>query len=287
MRRRLSEEVEPPAFGTYGRLDYDNIADRLLCHVCGGWYRNLAQHVRLTHGWTADDYREYAGLNRQTRLITPTMRARLREQSLPLIERLRAEGKLKRWNEDPEKWRRDKAAAVETIHQGLRSEASRHRRDSWSEEDRQARSEVRRQRNLAGLDKATPEAIGEGLKRFYREHPEAVDRDRLRRIAQGRQIGEKTAREAACPHCGQTFRAASHRDKYCPTCRPAVEREYQRLWKARWWERQRSGDSSTGEGAAVYWFCWDAFLTAARGPAVAWWPACCYTTNRLNYWWCI
>jgi hypothetical protein len=42
-----------------------------------------------------------------TRVITPTMRERLRETSAPLIAQLRAEGKPRRWDEDAEKWQHD------------------------------------------------------------------------------------------------------------------------------------------------------------------------------------
>ena len=105
-----------PAFGTLGRLEYDPLEDRLLCHVCGGWFRNLAQHARLTHGWTVDDYRASAGLNRQTRLIAEGLRERLRQQTAPLIARLQAEGKLRNWGEDRQRWAEDKAKAAGLLH---------------------------------------------------------------------------------------------------------------------------------------------------------------------------
>lgn len=70
--------------GTYGRLDYDAVEDALLCHVCGRWVKNLAQHACLSHKLSAADYREL-------------------EVSMPVIARLRAEGKLRRWHEDREK----------------------------------------------------------------------------------------------------------------------------------------------------------------------------------------
>lgn len=59
-------------FGQPGKLHYDEIMDALLCHLCGGWYRNLAQHARLAHGLTAGEYCDLAGLSRQTRLVSPT-----------------------------------------------------------------------------------------------------------------------------------------------------------------------------------------------------------------------
>ena len=44
---RRHEGLEPLPFGEVGRLEYDPVEDVLLCHVCGGRYRNLAQHARL------------------------------------------------------------------------------------------------------------------------------------------------------------------------------------------------------------------------------------------------
>lgn len=229
--KRRIKELEHPPFGELGRLEYDPVQDALLCHVCGGWYRSLAQHARLAHRLLADDYRELAGLNRQTALVTPTMRERLRTVAAPLIAQLRAEGKLRRWDEDPERWRECKEAAVETIRQGLRAEGSQHRQESWDGERRSERGEQTRQRNLTGELRATPATIGEGLRRYYAEHPEAVDRERLKRMAKMPKATERTARDAVCPRCGQTFRALSHREKYCPPCRPLAAREHNTAWR--------------------------------------------------------
>lgn len=266
-------------FGAFGHLDYEALIDALCCHVCGQWKRNLAQHARLAHRLSADAYRALAGLNRTTKLVTPTMRARLREVGVPLIERLRAEGRLRRWDEDREKFRRDKAAAVEAIRQGLRPEGRRRRSDAFTTaEERRARAERRRQRNLAGLDRATPAAIAAGIRRAAGERTceccgqryEATGarqrycsncrieterergRDSARRARLRRKLGDAaaprrtpppakgTSREVVCPRCRQPFRAASHRDRYCPPCRPQVAREYQRQWQV----RQRAGQAN-------------------------------------------
>lgn len=242
--KRRREDLEPPPFGELGRLEYDPVADALLCHVCGGPYRNLAQHARLAHGLPADDYRKLAGLNRQTPLMTPTMRERLRAVVIPLIARLRKEGKLRRWDEDPERWRRCKDAAVQAIRGGLRAEGSNHRRESWDGERRGERAEETRQRNLAGELRATPEAIGEGLRRYYAEHPEAVDRERLKRMAKMPKATERTAREAVCPRCGQAFRAMSHREKYCLPCRPLAAREQNTRWRRVWRQAKARGSGN-------------------------------------------
>jgi hypothetical protein len=230
------------SYGRRGHLEYDPDEDRLLCHLCGGWFRSLASHARRAHSLSANDYRELAGLNRQTHLLSPGMRSRLREVTAPTITRLRAEGALRNWGEDAERRQRDKQAAISAIREGLRAEGSEHRRQSWSEERRRERAEFRRQRNLAGQDRATSEAISAGLKRYYAEHPEAIDYERLRHMAHQPQISEKTARAVVCPRCQAEFTAPSHRDKYCPACRPALAREYDREYK-RW--RRQEGDNGT------------------------------------------
>ena len=244
----------------YGRLDYDPVEDAFCCHVCGGWYHNLAQHARLCHGLLAAEYRQYAGLNRQTRLVTPSVRERLREVSAPLIERLRAEGKLKRWDEDPDKWARDKAAAVATIQQGMRAERNLrlrqtlHKPDVWEK-----MSQCRRERNLAGLDRASPEAIRRGLRRAAgegtcancgrtyerttvhqtrclecaREHAREYSRNHKRRTKYANpkpwhKLTVDGLWEVTCPRCEQSFITPSAKRKYCDSCREVVWREYDR-----------------------------------------------------------
>jgi predicted transcriptional regulator len=42
-------------------LTYDPIEDKVQCHLCGRWYRQLGVHLRR-HGLTADEYRREIGL---------------------------------------------------------------------------------------------------------------------------------------------------------------------------------------------------------------------------------
>lgn len=65
-------------YGDVGMLAYDPIDDKLQCHLCGKWFRSLSQHVVQKHGWSADDYREEFGLNRQQALICEGTREKLR-----------------------------------------------------------------------------------------------------------------------------------------------------------------------------------------------------------------
>lgn len=205
-----------------------------------------------------------------------------------MIERLRAEGRLRRWDEDRDKFRRDKAAAVEAIRQSLRPEGRRHRSETFTTaEERQARAEQRRQRNLAGLDRAAPAALAAGIRRAgdkracercgqrYAaagtrqrycpgcriETERECGREYARRVRLRRKFGEAAAprrtplptedmsREAVCPLCRQPFRAASHRDKYCPPRRSEVARASQCWWKAR--QRADQTDRTVAECVRV------------------------------------
>lgn len=219
-------------YSAVGVLECDPDADLLRCHICGDWKRNLAQHARLTHRLAADEYRRIAGLNRTTRLISPGQRAHLRELALPIICRLRGEGKLRRWDEDRQKLAECKSLAVAVIRDGMRSECRRHRSGNLSPEARARMSEQTRQRNLDGKLRASSEAISAGLRRYYREHPEA-GAAAAERLKKRLNPPKDTSRDVSCCLCGQVFRAASHREAVCPPCRPAARRKYSRESKRR------------------------------------------------------
>lgn len=69
---------EPDGYGHYGMLDTDDDG-LVICHDCGGSYRHLATHARLTHGYpTAEAYREAHGLARKTALVAPATSAKMR-----------------------------------------------------------------------------------------------------------------------------------------------------------------------------------------------------------------
>ncbi len=55
--RRLPDGVV--FYGRLGAIAYDADADRVQCHLCGGWYRQVGgSHLLRTHGWTLDEYRD-------------------------------------------------------------------------------------------------------------------------------------------------------------------------------------------------------------------------------------
>lgn len=196
--------VSAPLHSPPGTLEYDPDADRLRCTVCGNWYRNLAQHARLTHGLSAADYRELAGLNRTTALMAPGLRDHQRTVQAPRLRRLHAEGRIVTWADDPAWFAEVKSQAVQALRDGLRPEARQRRRALWDEARRARQGAWRRARNLAG-ERATPEQIAAGIRR-----------------------GTIT-----CERCGAVVPRTGTRQRLCPDCRREHERAYQREWKQR------------------------------------------------------
>ncbi len=47
-----------PFYGAIGELAYDPDEDRVQCHLCGEWFRQIGgHHLIRRHGWTIDEYR--------------------------------------------------------------------------------------------------------------------------------------------------------------------------------------------------------------------------------------
>ena len=47
-----------PFYGRLGEIAYDSVEDKVQCHLCGGWFRQVAgSHLTRKHDWTIDDYR--------------------------------------------------------------------------------------------------------------------------------------------------------------------------------------------------------------------------------------
>ena len=67
---------QPVGAGVYGRVD-ETEDGRLVCHECGGAYLNLAAHVALVHGMSADEYRDVYELPRTVKLAAASVRERI------------------------------------------------------------------------------------------------------------------------------------------------------------------------------------------------------------------
>ena len=67
---------QPVGAGVYGRVD-ETADGRLVCHECGCGYLNLAAHVALAHGMSADEYRDVYELPRTVKLSANSVRERI------------------------------------------------------------------------------------------------------------------------------------------------------------------------------------------------------------------
>ena len=235
----LVPDEEPELVYEKGRLDVDPADGRLRCHLCGETFKNLARHALGTHHLSADEYRTLTGLNRKTPLISERLREWTRQADIPVIDRLRAEGKMRRFDEDPEKAVRARALGRTTIKQGWSPQTLRERRENWTEERRSARAELMRQRNLSGVMTgkiATCARCGVPFRTTSSTNtycqPCRPERDRerrqeFRRRTRGRDV-VPGPRQVSCTRCGQPFMAQSPLAKYCSPCRPAADRESHR-----------------------------------------------------------
>ncbi len=84
---------QPVGAGVYGRVD-ETADGRLVCHECGGAYLNLAGHVALVHGMSADEYRGVYELPRTVKLAAASVRERIscsssRPENLERLARVR------------------------------------------------------------------------------------------------------------------------------------------------------------------------------------------------------
>lgn len=84
---------QPVGAGVYGRVD-ETADGRLVCHECGGAYLNLAAHVALAHGMSADEYRGVYELPRTVKLSANSVRERIscsssRPENLERLARVR------------------------------------------------------------------------------------------------------------------------------------------------------------------------------------------------------
>ena len=66
-------------YGKVGVLNYDEVEDKVECHICGRWYRRLGKHIQPIHGLTPEEYKEEFGLNRRQSLACEGERRKLSE----------------------------------------------------------------------------------------------------------------------------------------------------------------------------------------------------------------
>jgi rubrerythrin len=90
MSKPLSQDPRPLGrlddgtvyYAPLGEIPYDADEDRVQCHLCGGWYRIIGgTHLRHTHGWTVDEYRERLGLVGVDATCSPGLSEALRRRA--------------------------------------------------------------------------------------------------------------------------------------------------------------------------------------------------------------
>ena len=72
--------------GFQGVLMYDDIADKIQCHICGEWFNSVAHHASYAHKVLSADYKMEFGLTLKYPLCTKTLSNKKRVNILKQIE---------------------------------------------------------------------------------------------------------------------------------------------------------------------------------------------------------
>lgn len=132
---------DPLGYAAFGQVVTDDDG-LLICGECGRPCRQLATHVRYSHGLSAAEYRERYGLGRSTRLVSRDQIDSARERANQRIEQITATFDRTR---DPDKAR----------------EASRGL--PWTPQTRARRQALARARRTPDLTPEQVERLGDGL----------------------------------------------------------------------------------------------------------------------------
>lgn len=73
-------------YGYQGVLMYDDIEDKVQCHICGLWYVNVGMHTTKKHNVPADEYKMRYGLTLRTALCSVGLSNRRSEATNKAIE---------------------------------------------------------------------------------------------------------------------------------------------------------------------------------------------------------
>lgn len=82
MIRPLYKSVEPfmevrRGFGFQGVIQYDDQEDKIQCHICGKWFKNLGTHSSQTHHQSPTEYKIAFGLRLGTPLVNQNISSKL------------------------------------------------------------------------------------------------------------------------------------------------------------------------------------------------------------------
>jgi hypothetical protein len=70
----------PSGVSVYGAIEWDEAQDKIRCHECGEWYKDLASHVNQGHTLDTREYRERHGLRLSTPLWAFSLRRNTQER---------------------------------------------------------------------------------------------------------------------------------------------------------------------------------------------------------------
>ena len=225
-----------------GRLEVDPVDGKLRCHICGRYYKGLNSHIVRRHHLPADEYRLITGLNRSTPLVCASTSELIRQAAIPHFERMRAEGKIAHFGEDPERLARVLELSRAALRErGLSLEARRHHRERTPPEQCSAAVEWLRQQSSSTVRSFTCERCGTVFEAGWRarrycqgcqkEHERSLRQESRKRARTYR--APHVARQLSCARCGNAFPADSSSAKFCPACRPEANKERNRQNGAR------------------------------------------------------
>lgn len=78
----------PSGKSVLGALEYDPDADKVRCHECGRWFKNLGKHANMTHNLKGPEYKKKHGLRKKTALVSEdqrTARIQMGRERVPLL----------------------------------------------------------------------------------------------------------------------------------------------------------------------------------------------------------
>lgn len=181
----------PDTQGELGAFELDD-AGRLKCHVCGRFYRSVAQHAAMSHEMDADTYRAYFGFALNAPLV-----------SAEIISRL---------SENGQKASQEHKQALKNMLDSVRPSREQMSVISYRRESR-AELKPKRDLQLKGISAKGLEAL-----RIKRMDPIFSGKVRASQIRAARR---HKLYDQRCPYCGYSFCAIRYRGSPPITCRSA------------------------------------------------------------------
>lgn len=236
--------LEPAPYGELGRLTVTEDGSRVMCHVCGRYFRNLGQHAYYAHSLQADLYKERFGLNRTTAVASPAFVEQKRRWATEnrTIERM---GDLRHWPKGSKPGKAHRLAA-----RLLRSE------------QRKGVPMPRKEVPCVGCGVAVQAAASRYRSQTrcpscavgWRRTRAEQKRERARHRSHARAVTARAARVGACLDCGAEVRPDLSRKrarlpKRCPTCTHRHDLELGRPIRREWMRRARQARAASRSSA--------------------------------------